>query len=61
MPENKRQDRMHKGKGVNQGEDTLRHVAGGGGVAVQGAQELIKPQPRSTNENSKNILKTYTI
>lgn len=30
MPENKRQDRMHKGKGVNQGEDTLRHDAGGG-------------------------------
>lgn len=30
MPENKRQDRMHKGKGVNQGEDTLRHDAGRG-------------------------------
>lgn len=33
MPENKRQDRIHKGKGMKQGEDTSQNDAGG--VAVR--------------------------
>lgn len=43
MPENERQERNHQGEGTKQGEDTSKGMQGGVCVAVQGAQELIKP------------------
>lgn len=59
MTENVRHDRNHKGKGMKQGEDTSNTETG---VSLyRGTQRLRQPEPRSTKENSKNILKSYSI
>lgn len=58
MTENVRHKGNHEGKGMKQGEDTskVKRVS-----LYSGTKELRQPEPRSTNENSKNILKSYSI
>lgn len=54
-----RHKRNHKGKGRKQGEDASKVKQG---VSLyRGTREPRQPEPRSTNETSKNILKSYSI